>query len=362
MKIIGMALPHALILDKQTALDAGMNAFFLRPTIDQVSGQTQLVDVPSIRGGDGGALTATSLDFAQLRSQRFAYEAFVRRVLNAVVNVVPFVASVSSNDKPVDLDKLNVPSGFVAKTVTIEGTLVQVNHVLRKVYVYAADNSNGDAKLTIEARDSANYDCIRIPRPLTLKNPLYTFMAGSNGNESLATLSSECAEVSAEGLSSGYARTEIPLRVIHINAPPEVSVPSASTFITTVDVPITLSGINVADSDNDNVLGFTSFGFEQSAPITVTLFAKYGRLSLKDLNGLSLFVGRGMLDYRISFRGRLSVVNAALQYLQYVCRSADGCDTGYTDVVTVTANDEGFFGKGGPLSASGTVKVVITAA
>jgi hypothetical protein len=45
--------------------------------------------------------------------------------------------------------------------------------------------------------------------------------------------------------------------------------------------------------------------------------------------------------------------------MKYICRSMDGCLSGYVDRVTVIVNDEGFNGKGGPLTDTQTMMIVV---
>src|SRR5207248_58573 len=111
-------------------------------------------------------------------------------------------------------------------------------------------------------------------------------------------------------------------------------------------------GISISDVDNEDVNSLTSYGFESTAPLSVTLKVLQGRLSLPIKDDLSIFVGRGMLDRIISFRGSITSINDSLLKLQYVCRSMDGCDSHYADKLSIMANDEGFYGKGGPMSTS----------
>jgi len=50
-------------------------------------------------------------------------------------------------------------------------------------------------------------------------------------------------------------------------------------------------------------------------------------------------------------------MNAALAATTYGCEGVDGCRGGVTDTVTILVNDEGYTGLGGPLSASGAIRV-----
>jgi hypothetical protein len=47
--------------------------------------------------------------------------------------------------------------------------------------------------------------------------------------------------------------------------------------------------------------------------------------------------------------------------MRYVCRTQDGCVAGYEDTISIVANDEGFSGKGGALTAQLQVTVAVQA-
>lgn len=368
VRIIGMALQYAVINDRAAAESAGFDAFFLRPAIDMVDGQSDQVDVSSIRGGKDGAITAVSLDNAQLRSQRNAYEKFVRKVLAVISTDTVYRVDIQSN---VDTSRygdlagyLEVPDGVVSSDLTITGTVAQVNHVLKKVYYFAPNNTNGDATMLIEAQDTPQFDCVKVPQPLSISRPLYTvFNDGNPKNDDEAdTLHSACASVAlTSGFVVGYSNRTIPIRVLHLNQPPEVHLSGVDTFDTAVDFVLSGLGFSVSDIDNEDVKGYTSFGQLQSAPISVTVWAIHGKLSLPNRDNLSLFVGRGIADSRISFRGPIAVVNSALEKLQYVCRATEGCGPHYTDRVTLTVSDDGFYGRGGPMTATESVSVTFAA-
>lgn len=359
-----MALPYAVINDNTASLSAGIDAFLLRPTIDDTDFQGDLVDVSSSLGGRDGAITSVSRDFAQLRSQRMAYEKFVKKVLAKVVESIIYFVDLQSN---VDMDSygpisgyLEVPEGFMSPDLTITGTLAQVNHVLKKVYYFAPNNTNGDVSLLIEVRDTPHFDCVSVPRPLRISRPLYTVynVGESDDINETATLRSSCASVSlTNGHVIGYANRTIPIHVLHLNQAPEVHLDAGNSFTTHVDFVLSGLGFSVSDVDNDDVSGYTSFGQKHSAPISVTVSAIHGKISLPDRDHLSLYVGRGILDSHISFRGSMDAVNNALAQLQYVCRVMEGCGSHYTDRLTISVNDDGFFGRGGPMSDTKSVSI-----
>jgi hypothetical protein len=71
--------------------------------------------------------------------------------------------------------------------------------------------------------------------------------------------------------------------------------------------------------------------------------------------------GSGSLDRVVILRGALDKVNVLLTAgnVLYTCRTMDGCVPSYHDTVTVYVNDEGFQGKGGPLSVTSTFNVTV---
>ena len=97
-------------------------------------------------------------------------------------------------------------------------------------------------------------------------------------------------------------------------------------------------------------------------PISMTMTVMgMGRLSI--LRDKLVFVqGDGRLDKMISIRGTISDINAALETLRYTCRAQDGCKKDMLDSVHLLVDDDGFSGKGGPLTAETTVQFMVASA
>jgi hypothetical protein len=161
----------------------------------------------------------------------------------------------------------------------------------------------------------------------------------------------------SNGLRHGFSFATIDLKVFHVNQAPQVHILSEYPLNASIERSLSMEGLSVSDLDNEDVVGTTSFGFPLKAWVTVTVYPKYGRVTLRNTNHLSMLFGRGVLDSRVSFRAPIAQINTALASLEYICRVQDGCVPGVRDAVTVSVNDEGFFGKGGPLSASREVLV-----
>ena len=111
------------------------------------------------------------------------------------------------------------------------------------------------------------------------------------------------------------------------------------------DTPLALAGISVSDVDVDG------------EPMQITLSADNGTLTLDPVGVLTFTDGDGDADSTMTFRGTLDDVNATLATLQYQSNlNYNGPDT-----VTVTANDLGNTGTGGPLTDTKTIDLTVQA-
>lgn len=149
-----------------------------------------------------------------------------------------------------------------------------------------------------------------------------------------------------------------------VNRPPTVHVTSAEQGTrTTVDAPYSLrigqlGHIWIEDPDVRETAFFSPSGLKIEGPITVDLVAESGRLGLDARGGLSFSIGTGISDSASRFTGAIDDVNRALETLSYRCSTANGCDTGEHDV-TISVDDNGYTGKGGPMLATVTFNVQV---
>ncbi len=127
------------------------------------------------------------------------------------------------------------------------------------------------------------------------------------------------------------------------NKPPVAAVPGAQTVAE--DTNLTISGISVSDPD----VG--------TGNLEISLSALHGMLTLTNTTGLTFTVGDGSQDPSLTFRGSLTNVNNALSSLVY------RANTNYSgsDTITLSVNDLGNTGSGGPLSDTKTITVAVTA-
>ena len=88
--------------------------------------------------------------------------------------------------------------------------------------------------------------------------------------------------------------------------------------------------------------------------------AIYGVLTFHIRDGVVFTKGKGREDRNIILRGALDKVNNVLSYLNYACTVQYGCTGGISDVLTITVDDEGYVGHGGPLTATSTIAITVT--
>lgn len=149
-----------------------------------------------------------------------------------------------------------------------------------------------------------------------------------------------------------------------VNRPPSVKVPpSGESTRTTLDaeysVEVGAGGrISVEDPDARETAYFSASGLKIEGPVTVDVVAESGHLSLGVRDGLSFAVGEGISDPALRFSGGIDDANRALNTLSYRCSTAVGCDVG-THEVKVSVDDNGFTGKGGPMSAMATFSIEV---
>ncbi len=138
-----------------------------------------------------------------------------------------------------------------------------------------------------------------------------------------------------------------PLQVISVNNAPVITVPLSQQ--TLEDTPLTLSGsagnlVTVSDVDG-------AAGVEQ-----LTLTASGGTITLAPQNTVHIIGGTGSDDAAVTFTGTLVQLNVALDGLTF---TPDSNFSG-TATLTITANDLGNTGSGGPQVAMGNVNIHVS--
>lgn len=199
-------------------------------------------------------------------------------------------------------------------SMTIQGTLSEVNAAIATLNYKGNANFNGSDTLNVNFNDLGNFGT-------------------DPGN-------------SGDGTNE-QADATIAITVGPINDAPTVTTPAGQNV--TEDQTLTLSGgtaITIGDVDADDTAGDT---------LTVTVNATSGTLTLGTTSGLTGVSGD--TSKSITFTGTRAEVNAALNGLVY---DSDLNFSG-TDTINVSVNDNGNTGSGGAKTGTGSLTVTVDA-
>ena len=163
---------------------------------------------------------------------------------------------------------------------------------------------------------------------LAFESLVYTTMADENGADAITIKVNDTGQTGAYGYAQVVTNT-IDVWIQERNDAPVIT--ALATALATRNLQNTLPALVVTDIDVGE------------APLEITLRARYGRITLNSLRGISFGgrrgAGTGVLDRMMVFYGDLRAVNDALRGMQYECRSAaDGC-VSKTDKVTLQVRD-----------------------
>jgi len=352
-----VAISHlrGVINDKLEAASAGFDLHMTLPTVGFVQPQNENDRV------DGGKFPDPYLDLTesilkvQQEKERERYEVFISRVEDFAyrhssdvnITVLDFGDAVS-----LDADvESRLPGLSVGKEISLEGTPLQLNQVLRKLYFFATSGTSGNVSLTVTAIDS----------PLQCSAEAVHIVKSKLPGQRVKML----GEMDVTGGMCDMQHSQSTTRTIHLmvipsNRPPVISVGHGALATAEVDVSVRLPIVHIDDPDFAEQTFKDSYGRNMLPPVSVDIMATRGRVGLIDRNGISFRRNRGMADVSFSFTAPLDVANRVLGTLNYMCRSADGCAGGFDDSVTILVNDEGFSGTGGAKSATQKIVVSVT--
>ncbi len=163
--------------------------------------------------------------------------------------------------------------------------------------------------------------------------------ANYNGAASLQMISND------QGFSGGAPLSDadtVNITVNAVNDAPALSLPGVQSPVSMTIVFSSATGNAITIGDLDAA----------GMPLRVALNAINGTLTLSSTAGLVLLTGSGVGDAQVEFVGDAASINAALEGL----RLELGMDPGGS-TLSVTVDDQGAAGQGGPQSASGMVAV-----
>jgi ELWxxDGT repeat protein len=355
-KLVAMSRLRRVINDKQEAARAGFNRHFVLPTVGFVLPGEEGDRDELGKWPDPSLDESRSILITQQLKEREQYEVFVtnfedflyRHDSDVAIEVVDYGTAGELGPEV----EAKLPGLTVGKEVSIEGTPLQLNLVLRNMYYYASSGSRGNVSLTVTAIDSP-LQCSRDAQHI-----FKTSLPGAR--------SALLGEIAKDGGTCDMTHSKSTTRTIHLAVIPSNRAPTivvhegmAGGTNATVDVQVSLPTVTVIDPDFALEVFKDSYGRDMLPPVSVELSVTVGRVTLRNTNGLSFRRGIGLSDKSFSFTAPLDVANKALATLAYECRSADGCMAGFTDSIRVSASDEGFSGTGGALSASETILVAV---
>jgi hypothetical protein len=194
---------------------------------------------------------------------------------------------------------LTTVTGDNTGTVHIVGSLASLNGVLNGLTYNPTPAYEGDATLIVTAHDD---------EPLSVSKTVSIVVSG-------------------------------------INDPPEITSPGNQTI--NEDTPLTFTGnLSVADKDGG--------AFDENVGLSVTR----GIITVNAAAGVTI-TGNGSAT--VALVGPLSAINAALDGAQYQApANFNTPDTGISPVLTITANDNGHTGTGGPQTDTKSLTITVS--
>ena len=173
-----------------------------------------------------------------------------------------------------------------------------------------------------------------------------------------------CGWTNARPPSRGCVEGTIDICVEPLNSPPTITISDGQDQPTKVSLnskEVPIASIAIGDPDLADGKIVDPYQRDNAGLLTVVLRASAGTVSLKSLEGLSFLRGTGVSNHFLVFMGQLKDVNHALSTLYFTCFEAIyDCAEGKASV-EVTVDDNGYSGKGGPLSAEAVIDLIVVA-
>ncbi|MGA7932684.1 MAG: Ig-like domain-containing protein, partial [Kovacikia sp.] len=173
-----------------------------------------------------------------------------------------------------------------------------------------------------------------------LSSLIYRSNSLFKGTETISITVNDNANTGVGGALSDSK--SLAVTVTPINKSPVITLPSSQ--VASEDTNLTIPGISIDDVDGNG------------GPVTVSLSAVNGVVSLSSISGITLLTGTGFQDRNVTFSGTLASVNAVLNNLIYLGSK----DFNGSDVISIEVNDSLSTGTGGiPLSDRKTLAITV---
>ena len=315
-----------------TAVNTALNGMSFNPTADfNGAASLQIVSDDQGNSGSGGPLTDTDTVNITVNAENDAPVVTTTAGNLSYTENDPATAidpglTVSDNDSPNLVGAtVAITSGFVAAQDTLAFT--NQNGI-------TGNYNSGTGVLTLTGSSSvANYQTAL--RSVTYQN--------SSDNP---TASRTVTFIVDDGASTSTPATR-GITINAVNDAPVNTVPGAQG--TNQNTPLVFS------SGNGNQISVADVDAGTNA-IQVTLTATNGTLTLSGTSGLAFTVGDGTADATMTFTGTIANINAALNGMTFTpTLGFSGAAT-----LTITTNDQGNSGAGGPLSDTDVVNIQVS--
>jgi hypothetical protein len=315
-----------------TAVNTALNGMSFNPTAD-FNGAASLQIVSDDQGntGSGGPLTDTDTVNITVTAANDA-PVVTTSGGNTSYNENAAATAIDTGLTVTDVDSANLAGATVAITsgfVAAQDTLGFTNQ-----NGISGNYNSGTGVLTLTGSSSvANYQT-------ALRSVTY---ANSSDNP---TASRTVTFIADDGTSTSAPATK-GITINAVNDAPVNTVPGPQG--TNQNTPLTFS------SGNGNQISIADADAGTNA-VQVTLTATNGTLTLSGTAGLAFTVGDGTADTTMTFTGTIANINAALNGMTFTPTAGfSGAAT-----LTITTNDQGNSGSGGPLSDTDVVNIQVS--
>jgi hypothetical protein len=263
----------------------------------------------------------------------------VNAVNDAPINSVPGTQSVneegtltfsSGTGNAITISDVDVSSGNETVTLTVTGGTLALGSTAG-----LASFTNNAASITLTGT-VANVNA-------ALNGLTYTGNLNFNGADTLVVSTNDNGNTGAGGPK--IDTDNVTINVAPVNDAPVNGVPGAQTV--NEDTALVFTGANAISISDVDANG----GNE-----TVTLSVASGALTLNGTAGLAFTVGGGTGDSTMTFSGTVAAINTALNGLSY----QGNLNFNGSDTLNITTNDNGNTGSGGALSDTDSVTINVT--
>jgi hypothetical protein len=265
----------------------------------------------------------------------------VSAVNDAPINSVPGAQSVNEdttltfsagNGNAITISDIDVGSGNETVTLTVtNGTLALGSHA--GLVSFSPDNAASITLTGTVANVNAAMDGLTYHGNLNF-----------NGTETLVVSTNDNGNTGAGGPQ--IDSDPVTINVAAVNDAPVNTVPGLQTV--NEDTALVFNGANTISISDVDANGGTE---------TVTLSVTSGALTLSGTTGLVFGTGDGTADSTMTFTGTVSDINTALNGLSY----QGNLNFNGSDTLNITTNDNGNTGSGGALTATSSVGISVTA-